>query len=55
VVPCHHGMVRPRVRDGEDGLQVWRIAANIFNKRSPMSDKEWSSGLGVGRKNNSSP
>jgi hypothetical protein len=28
-VPCHHGMARPQVVHGGDGLQIWRIAANI--------------------------
>jgi hypothetical protein len=31
---CHHGMERPQVADGEDGLQKWRVAANILNKQS---------------------
>jgi hypothetical protein len=31
--PCHHGMARPRVADGGDGLQIWRLAANIMNKQ----------------------
>jgi hypothetical protein len=48
-VPCHHGMVRPQVADGEDGLQTWRIAANIMNKQSLTADKGWPSSLGVGR------
>jgi hypothetical protein len=26
-VPCHHGMARPQVADGGDGLQIWRVAA----------------------------
>jgi hypothetical protein len=21
----HHGMARPQVADGEDGLQIWRV------------------------------
>jgi hypothetical protein len=33
-VPCHHGMVHPQVADGGDGLQIWRVAANILNKQS---------------------
>jgi hypothetical protein len=49
-VPCHHGMARPQVADGGDGLQIWRVAANIFNKQSRSVDKgcppAW--GLGVG-------
>jgi hypothetical protein len=28
-----HGMVRPQVADGGDGLQIWRVAANILNKQ----------------------
>jgi hypothetical protein len=48
--PCHQGMVRPRVTDGRDGLQQWRLAANILNKHPRASNKGWSSswGLGVG-------
>jgi hypothetical protein len=30
-VPCHHGMARPQVANGGDSLQIWRVAANIFN------------------------
>jgi hypothetical protein len=55
-VPCDHGMVRPRVADGGDGLKIWRVAANILNKQSRTADKGWSFSLGVGREaNNSSP
>jgi hypothetical protein len=55
-VPCRHGMARPQVADGGDALQVWRVAANMFNKQSRTADKEWSSSLGVGcGANNSSP
>jgi hypothetical protein len=32
-------MARPRVADKEDGLQIWRIAANILNKQSLTADK----------------
>jgi hypothetical protein len=32
-VHCHHGMARPRVADRGDGLQIWRVAANILNKQ----------------------
>jgi hypothetical protein len=31
-VPCHHGMARPQVADGGDGLQIWEVAANILKK-----------------------
>jgi hypothetical protein len=49
-------MARPQVEDGGDGLQIWRAAANILNKKSRTTDKEWFSRLGVGHgANNSSP
>jgi hypothetical protein len=55
-VPCHHGMARPQVADGEDGLQIWRAAANILNKQSRKADRGWSSNGEVRRgANNSSP
>jgi hypothetical protein len=39
-----------------NGLQIWRVAANIRNKQSRTADKGWSSSLEVGRgTNNSSP
>jgi len=38
VVSCHHGMTRPRVTDGGDGLQIWRVAANVSNKQSRTAD-----------------
>jgi hypothetical protein len=46
---CYHGMARPQFSHGEDGLQIWRVAANILNKHQRTADKEWSSSLGVGR------
>jgi hypothetical protein len=31
VGPCHHGMARPRIADGGDGLQIiWSAAANML-------------------------
>jgi hypothetical protein len=42
-VPCHHNMVRRQVADGGDGLQIWRVAANILNKQSRTADRGWSS------------
>jgi hypothetical protein len=55
-VTCHHGMSRPQVADGGDGLQMWRVAANVLNKQSRTANKGWSSSLGVGSgANNSSP
>jgi hypothetical protein len=34
-----HCMARPQVADGGDGLQIWRVAANILNKQSRTIDK----------------
>jgi hypothetical protein len=36
-------MARPQVSNGGDGLQIWRVAANILNKQSrtagsPLAD-----------------
>jgi hypothetical protein len=36
---CRH------VAAGGDGLQVWKVAANILNKQSQTADKGWSSSL----------
>jgi hypothetical protein len=41
-------MARPRVADGEDGLQIWSTAANILNKQSRAADIGWYSRLGLG-------
>jgi hypothetical protein len=39
-----------------NGLQIWRVAANILNKQSWTAEKGWSSRLVVGEgANNSSP
>jgi hypothetical protein len=53
-VPCHHGMARPQLADGEDSFQIRRVAANILNKQSRTTDKGWSFSLGVGRGANNS-
>jgi hypothetical protein len=42
-------MARPRIADGGDGLQIWRILANILNKKSQTTDKGWSSSLVLGK------
>jgi len=42
-------MACPRVADGGDGLQMWRVAANILNKRPRTADNGWSCSVGVGR------
>jgi hypothetical protein len=54
-VPCHHGMARPQVADGGEGLQIWKVAANILSKQSRTADKPRPSSLGVGRGANNSP
>jgi hypothetical protein len=33
-VSCHHGMEHPQVADGGEGLQIWRVAVNIFYNQS---------------------
>jgi hypothetical protein len=39
-----------------EGLQIWRVAANILNEQSWTADKGWSSNLAVGHgANDSSP
>jgi uncharacterized protein (DUF2249 family) len=55
-VPCNHGMAHPQVADGENGLQLWRVAANKLNEQSQTTDKECASRLEVGHgSNNLSP
>jgi hypothetical protein len=46
--PCHHGKARPQVADEGDGLQIWRVTANILNKQSRTDERRWSSSLGLG-------
>jgi hypothetical protein len=53
-MPCKVGAFSPRmarhqVADGEDGLQIWKGAANIFNKQSQATDKGWYSNFSVER------
>jgi len=54
VGPFHHSMVHSGVADGGDGLQIWRVAVNIFNKQSLAVDKGCPSSFGVGRGANNS-
>jgi hypothetical protein len=55
-VPCQHGMARPQIADGGDGLQIWRVAANILNKRPRQPTRGGPPDWGVGRgANNKSP
>jgi len=41
-------MACPQVAVGGEGLQIWRVAANILNKQSWRANKGWFSSLGVG-------
>jgi hypothetical protein len=52
--PCHHGMARPQVADGGDGLQMCKIAANTLNKQSRAAENGWFSSLGVRHEANNS-
>jgi hypothetical protein len=36
---------RPRVTDGGNGLQIWRVAVDILNKESRTAKKGLSEGL----------
>jgi hypothetical protein len=47
-------MARPQVADGGDGLQIWRVAANILNKQSRTADKGGPPAWGVERGANNS-
>jgi hypothetical protein len=46
-------MICPQVADGEDGLQIWRVAENTSNKQWRTADRGGSpvSGLGEGLTN----
>jgi hypothetical protein len=39
VGPYLHGMAHPQVSDGEDGLEMCRVAENILNKQSQTADE----------------
>jgi len=47
-------MAHPRIADGGDNLQIWRVAANILNKQTRTADMggppDW--GLGEGEQLN---
>jgi hypothetical protein len=40
-------MAHVQVTEVGEGLQVWRVPANLLNKQSGTADKGWSSGLGT--------
>jgi len=42
-VSYRHGMARPQVTDGADGLPMWKVAVNVFDDESRTVDKGWSS------------
>jgi len=39
VIMYHQGMVHPWAGNGEDGLEMWRLAANILDKQSRTANK----------------
>jgi len=39
VGPCHHSTIQPQAVDGGDGLQIWRVAANVLNKQAWTANK----------------
>jgi hypothetical protein len=41
-------VARPQVADGGDGLQTWRVAANILNKQSRTADRGGPPACGLG-------
>jgi hypothetical protein len=47
VGPCYNGMACSWVVDGEDNLQIWRVAVNILNKQSWTANKGWNISLGA--------
>jgi hypothetical protein len=51
-IACHRGMARPQVANVGDGLQIWRVAANMLNKQSRTAEKGWSSSLWFGHGSN---
>jgi hypothetical protein len=40
-------MARPLFADGEDVIQIWRVAANILNRQLRTACKGWYSSLGL--------
>jgi hypothetical protein len=49
-------MERPRIADGEDGLQIRKVDVNVLNKQKRTDNSGWYSILGVERRaNNSTP
>jgi hypothetical protein len=46
VGPCYYGMAHSQIADG-DGLQIWRVTANVLNKHLQTADEGWSFSLGL--------
>jgi hypothetical protein len=38
-----NGLAHPQVADQGDGLQIWRVAANLLNNQSRTMNKGWNS------------
>jgi len=45
--PCHHGMLRPQVADGERP-PIWRVAANILDKHAGQPTRGGTPTWGLG-------
>jgi hypothetical protein len=41
-------MARPQVADGGDGLQIWRVAADILNQQLRSADQSRPAAWGLG-------
>lgn len=37
--PCHHFTARPQAFEGNNGPQIWKVAANKVNRQSRGVDK----------------
>jgi hypothetical protein len=50
-IPFPHGMASPQDSDGGDGLQIWRVVANILKKQSRTASRggppAWGFGVGL--------
>jgi hypothetical protein len=47
-ITCHHGTSSQQVVYGGDGLQLWKVAANILCKQSRTANKGGSPALALG-------
>jgi hypothetical protein len=47
-IKTHFSLLKPQVADGGDGLQIWRVAANILYKQLRTAEKGCPSSLEVG-------